>query len=248
MGQYMQDLECFHMARLSGSAQFSSWKHPRSFVRRCLSLISGVKRMRRKSEHPKSASKVNHRVMLHGGSVFQLFKESVTLPNMVTIDLDIIRHPGASATVPIDENNAVILIKQYRHAIGDFIWEIPAGTLDPHESPLACAKRELMEETGFSARRWQKLGEITPVPGYSDERIHLFLALQLSAAAQQSLDKDEVLNVRRQHLEDAIEMIYKGVIQDGKTIAGLLLAHHRLKQKSDGGVSTPAENEVLKDV
>ena len=92
------------------------------------------------------------------------------------------------------------------------------------------AKRELTEETGFSAAEWQKLGEITPVPGYSDERIHIFLAAELSSANQQ-LDKDEVLNVHELNLADAIEMIYAGVIQDGKTIAGLLLANHWLKEK-----------------
>jgi len=188
--------------------------------------------MRRKSEPPEFPPKVNGRVKLHHGKVFQLMRENVTLPNGVTIDLDIIRHPGASATVPITDNNSVILIQQYRHAIGDFIWEIPAGTLDPHESPLECAKRELTEETGFSAEKWQKLGEITPVPGYSDERIHVFLASQLSSATQ-NLDKDEVLNVHARNLEDAIEMIMKGVIQDGKTIAGLLLAHHKLKERQN---------------
>lgn len=185
--------------------------------------------MPRKSNRSEFTPKVNGRVTLHHGKVFQLVRENVTLPNAVTIDLDIIRHPGASATVPVAENSSVVLIKQYRHAIGDFIWEIPAGTLNPRETPLECAKRELTEETGFSADKWQKLGEITPVPGYSDEQIHIFLAFQLSSATQQ-LDKDEVLNVRERSLEDAIAMIYDGVIQDGKTIAGLLLANHWLKE------------------
>jgi ADP-ribose pyrophosphatase len=186
--------------------------------------------MSKKSRIPKSTSKVNGRVTLHHGRVFKLVRENVTLPNDVTIDLDIIRHPGASAMVPLAENNCAILIKQYRHATGDFIWEIPAGTLNPGETPLECAKRELTEETGFSADEWQKLGEITPVPGYSDERIHIFLAAELSSA-NQKLDKDEVLSVQEVNLDDAIEMIYAGVIQDGKTIAGLLLANHWLKEK-----------------
>jgi ADP-ribose pyrophosphatase len=183
-----------------------------------------------KSEFLEFTPKINSRVTLHHGRVFQLVRENVTLPNTVTIDLDIVRHPGATATVPMAENNSVILVKQYRHAVGGFIWEIPAGTLNPRETPLECAKRELIEETGFSADKWQKLGEITPVPGYSDERIHIFLAFQLSSGAQH-LDKDEVLNVRERNLKNAIEMIYDGVIQDGKTIAGLLLANHWLKEQ-----------------
>jgi len=88
--------------------------------------------------------------------------------------------------------------------------------------PLVCAKRELIEETGFSANTWQKLGQITPVPAYSDERIHIFLAEDLTPA-KQNLDKDEMLDVHKIRFDDAIEMIYKGEIQDSKTINGLLM-------------------------
>ena len=167
--------------------------------------------------------KINKQTPLHQGRVFTLVKENVTLDNDVTIDIDIIRHPGASAMVPLSDNNQVILIKQYRHAIGDYIWEIPAGTLHENEEPLECAKRELIEETGFSANEWQKLGEITPVPGYSDERIHLFLATGLTPATQ-NLDEDEVLKVHEMPLDVVMEMIYKGEIQDGKTICGMFMA------------------------
>ncbi|MBC8420962.1 MAG: NUDIX hydrolase [Desulfobacterales bacterium] len=166
---------------------------------------------------------MNQRVTLHEGRVFRLVRENVTLENGVTIDLDIIRHPGASAIVPLTENNTLFMIKQYRHAAGGFIWEIPAGTLDPNESPLECAKRELVEETGFSANKWQKLGEITPVPGYSDERIHIFCATDL-APARQDLDMDEILHVHEVRFDDAIAMIQRGEIQDGKTISGLFMA------------------------
>jgi len=174
-------------------------------------------------------AKVNERVTIHRGRTFTLFKENLTLENGVTIDLEIIRHPGAAAIVPLSDDRTVILIKQYRHAMGDFIWEIPAGTLQENEAPLECAKRELIEETGFSAATWEKLGEITPVPGYADERIHLFLAWGL-VPAEQNLDKDEIIRVHEIGFEDAVEMIYSGTIQDGKTMAGLFLARHRLQQ------------------
>jgi len=168
-------------------------------------------------------TKINRHVTLHEGRIFRLVRENVTLENGVTIDLDIIRHPGASAIVPLTENKTLLMIKQYRHAVGDFIWEIPAGTLDSNETPLECAKRELVEETGFSANTWRKLGETTPLPGYSDERIHIFFATDL-APARQNLDLDEILHVHEVRLDDALAMIHSGEIQDGKTISGLFMA------------------------
>jgi ADP-ribose pyrophosphatase len=123
----------------------------------------------------------------------------------------------------------VILIKQYRHAIREFIWEIPAGTLDPNELPLNCAKRELIEETGFAASDWQQLGTITPLPGCSDERIHIFLASDLKSA-EQDLDDDEMLKVQTVKLDAALQMILTGEISDGKTISGLFLASNWLQK------------------
>jgi ADP-ribose pyrophosphatase len=142
--------------------------------------------------------------------------------------MDIICHPGASAVVPLCDNNTLILVKQYRHAVGDYIWEIPAGTLDTGETHLQCAKRELTEETGFTAEVWEKLGEITPAPGYSDDRTHIFLASHL-VPTRRNLDGDEIIDVHKVRLVDVIEMIRKNVIQDGKTISGFFMASLRLK-------------------
>jgi len=174
---------------------------------------------------------INQSVALHEGRVFRLVRENVTLENGVTIDLDIIHHPGASAIVPLTEDNTLLMIKQYRHATRGFIWEIPAGTLDPDETPLHCAKRELIEETGFSARAWEKLGEITPLPGYSDERIHIFLATDITPA-EQDLDMDEILHVHRIGFDDAVKMVHSGEIEDGKTISGLFMASLWLNDRS----------------
>jgi ADP-ribose pyrophosphatase len=168
-------------------------------------------------------AKVNKSVALHKGRVFTLLRENITLDNGVTVDLDVIRHPGASAVVPVADDNKLIMLKQFRHAVGDYIWEIPAGTLDPDETYLECAQRELIEETGYSANKWRTLGEIIPVPGYSDERIRIFLATEL-LPARQNLDKDEVLAVHEIKMDDAMDMIRKGAIQDGKTISGLFMA------------------------
>jgi ADP-ribose pyrophosphatase len=173
---------------------------------------------------------INRSATLHKGRVFSLINENYTLENGVTSEMDFIQHPGAAAMVPLLNNREVVLIKQYRHAIREFIWEIPAGTLDAGESPLNCARRELVEETGYSADDWHKLATITPLPGCSDERIHIFLASDLKPAEQQ-LDDDEMLNVHPVKFIDALQMILAGKISDGKTISGLFLAFHWLNKK-----------------
>ena len=172
-------------------------------------------------------ARVNSRTTVHRGRVFSLIRENVTLDNGVTTDLEFVEHPGAAAIVPMLTESKLLLLKQYRHALKDYIWEIPAGTLDPQESVMNCAKRELIEETGYSADQWQKLSEITPVPGYSDERIHIFLASGLQPA-RQNLDQDEIINVHEIEFNQALEMIKRGEIRDAKSIAGLFLARNRL--------------------
>jgi len=169
---------------------------------------------------------VNRKQVSYTGRAFRVFTENITLPNGVTTQLDVIRHPGAAAIVPMADPDTVVLIRQYRHAVGGHIWEIPAGTLEEGEAPIDCARRELTEETGYSADILEKIGEIVPVPGYSDERIHLFAASGLSEGIQM-LDEEEWLEVHRLPFSEAMEMVRSGQIQDGKTIAGLLLAEQR---------------------
>lgn len=157
---------------------------------------------------------------IYKGRVVDLRLETVTLPNQVTVTLEMIRHPGAAAIVPVHEDGSVTLVRQYRHAADGYIWEIPAGKLDAGEEPVCCAARELREEVGLKAGELLRLGVIFTAPGFCDERIHLFLARQLTATAQQ-LDEDEVLSVSRVPLPQALDMIRSGAIQDAKTIAGL---------------------------
>ena len=159
---------------------------------------------------------------IYKGRIVDLRLEEVTLPNSVTVTMEMIRHPGAAAIVPLDDEGHVTLIHQFRHAAGGFIWEIPAGKLDDGEQPVACAARELQEEVGLVASELTHLGSILTAPGFCDERIHLFLARGLSAVPQR-LEHDEVLTVSRVPLTQAIEMIRGGQIEDAKTIAGL---HH----------------------
>jgi ADP-ribose pyrophosphatase len=177
-----------------------------------------------------SSVTINSSTEIYQGRVFKLVKENIVLPNGAAVDIDVLRHPGAAAMVALTENNEVVLIRQYRHAVGEFIWEIPAGTLDPEEGHGTCAHRELEEETGYRAERMEKIGEIVPVPGYSNEKIHVYLATGLSKG-ESSLDHDEYLSVHRLDFDKAVEMIEHGEICDAKTIFGLLKAKMTLSKR-----------------
>jgi len=156
------------------------------------------------------------------GKVLTLNIDTVTLPNGFTVDLEIVRHPGAAAVVPLKDNGTVVLIKQFRHAAGGFIYEIPAGKLHPGEDSMHCAARELEEEIGYVAGRLELLTSILTAPGFTDEVIHIYKATGLTAGRQQ-LDRDEVLEVLEISFEEAIKMIKAGTIRDAKTIVGLQL-------------------------
>ncbi|MDY6822636.1 MAG: NUDIX hydrolase [Thermodesulfobacteriota bacterium] len=167
---------------------------------------------------------INNRTTVFQVNLFRLDTENVTLDNGVQTDVHVLRHPGAAAIVPFLDDDTLVLVKQYRHAIGGYIWEIPAGTLDAvDEAPLECAKRELIEETGYRGTNFEKLGTIVPAPGYSDERLHIFTASGLTPATQ-NLEADEVLKVHKVAFADAMTMIRTNDISDAKTIAGLHLA------------------------
>lgn len=157
---------------------------------------------------------------IYSGKVITLNIDTVTLPNGVTVDLEVVRHPGAAAVVPLKENGTVVLIKQFRHAAGGFIYEIPAGKLHPGEDPKDCAARELEEEVGYQAGKLDLLSSIFTAPGFTDEVIHVYKATGLKKGRQQ-LDRDEVLEIVEVSLQEAIEMIDKGTIRDAKTMVGL---------------------------
>ena len=163
------------------------------------------------------------------GRIVKLNLETVTLPNGATVELEIIRHPGAAAIVPLKDERTVVLIRQYRHAAGGFIYEIPAGKLHPGEDPRACAARELEEEIGYRVSSLELLASIFTAPGFADEVIHIYQGTGLTPGTQK-LDRDEVLDVIELSLDRAIAMIHDGTIRDGKTIVGLQTAY--LRQRS----------------
>jgi ADP-ribose pyrophosphatase len=163
---------------------------------------------------------------IYTGKVVILNVDTVQLPNGVTIDLETIRHPGAAAVVPVKDDGTVVMIRQFRHAAGGFIYEIPAGKLDPGEDPLNCASRELEEEVGYRASSFELLSSIFTAPGFADEVIHIYKATGLTKGRQQ-LDRDEVLEVVEMSLAQAITRIQDGTIRDGKTIVGLQAVYIR---------------------
>lgn len=136
---------------------------------------------------------------------------------------EVVHHPGASAVVAIDENNRIIMEKQFRYALNDYLLEIPAGKLDAGEDPLVCAKRELEEETGIVASEWISLGTIATSPGFCNEVIHLYVAKGLSKG-EIHWDEDEYVEVERYTFDELLQCIKDEKIKDSKTLSALLLA------------------------
>ena len=164
------------------------------------------------------------------GKVVTLNLETVTLPNGATVELEVVRHPGAAAIVPLKDERTVVLVRQYRLAAGGFIYEIPAGKLHLGEDPRDCAAREIEEEIGYRAGKIERLETFFTAPGFTDEVMHLFLATGLTKTAQK-LDHDEVLDVVEMPLEEAIANIRNGTIRDAKTIVGLQSVYLRQRFK-----------------
>jgi ADP-ribose pyrophosphatase len=162
------------------------------------------------------------------GRVLTLNLERVRLPNGRVADLEIAHHPGGAAVVAIDAEGRVCLLRQFRHAAGGWLTELPAGKLDGGEPPLECAHRELAEEAGVNAGRWQKLGEYFSSPGVLTEVIHLFLARDLTPADAEP-EEHEVFEVKWVPVDEAVAMAAGGGLKDGKSIVGLLWAHAALQ-------------------
>ncbi|MBI2900376.1 MAG: NUDIX hydrolase [Planctomycetes bacterium] len=155
------------------------------------------------------------------GRVFRVVNKDLSLSNGRRATWNVIEHPGACSIVARFEDGDVLLLRQLRPATGETLWEIPAGTLEKGESPLDTAKREIVEETGYRARRWKKLREFYTVPGFCNEYMHVFLATDLSPATAER-DADEVIRAVRVPFARALRMIDRGEIRDAKTIVGLL--------------------------
>jgi ADP-ribose pyrophosphatase len=156
------------------------------------------------------------------GKVVRLYLDKVRLPNGKEAEREVVLHWGAVGMVALDDEEKVYLVRQYRHPVGRELIEIPAGKLDPGEEPLDCARRELMEEIGYSADEWRELASFYTSPGFSDEMLHLFLARNLKEGVADP-EEDEFLEIIHLPLQEALRMVARGEIQDSKTIVGLAL-------------------------
>lgn len=165
---------------------------------------------------------------VYTGRVISLDVDTVRYPDGTTGELEMIRHPGASAIVPFlsdprGEDPHVLLLRQYRYAASGYLYELPAGRLEPGEAPAACAARELREETGCTAEHFEPMLTLFTTPGFTDERIHLFMATGLIRGIAAS-EPDEFIEVVSRSLSESLRMIEAGEIVDAKTALGLLFA------------------------
>jgi ADP-ribose pyrophosphatase len=161
--------------------------------------------------------------MIYDGRVIKVSIDTVDLPNGMRIPLEIVRHPGGAAVVAIDARNRICVLRQYRHAAGGYIHELPAGKLEAGEPPEATIKRELAEEAGMHAAHWQSLGAYFSSPGVFTEVIHLYLATGLEPVAARP-EADEVFEIEWWPLDEAVQRARNGELTDAKTIIGILRA------------------------
>ena len=167
--------------------------------------------------------------VLYQGKVFRLQRDTVIEPGGVQAERDIIVHPGSVVVLPIFKDGRVLLIRQYRHSVGEFLWELVAGRNEPNESPQAAARRELLEETGYSAKRLRKLMRVVPTPGFVNEWMWIFAAEGLAEGAAHP-EEDEKITPRIFTLKQIDTMIQRGTLRDAKSICGLLYYMRFLKR------------------
>jgi ADP-ribose pyrophosphatase len=183
------------------------------------------------SDKPSQNNAHVHQVHQHyQGALFSFVSEDVTLPNGSRTELAMVRHPGSTAIVPLFDDNTVLMERQYRHAVKDYLLEIPAGTMEPDELPLACAARELEEETGYAAEEFVELSQVLILPSYSDEKIYIYLARGLTLT-RRNLDTDEIIDVVEYPISETMNMIDDGQISDALTILSLQRAWLYLQRK-----------------
>jgi len=168
------------------------------------------------------------------GPVFWVTTDDVLEPTGVRVRRDVVRHSGSVVILAVDDTTRaprVLLEKQYRHAAGKFLYELPAGRIDEGENELKAAKRELLEETGYSARSWKRVLRFWASPGFVAEAMSLFLARELQLGTAQPED-DEVIEMKLLPLDKAVAMVINGTIQDAKTIAGVLWLDHQHRSRA----------------
>jgi ADP-ribose pyrophosphatase len=185
----------------------------------------------RKKSAPRKHARVLSSRMAYRGPVFSVMTDDVLEPTGVRVRRDVVRHTGSIVILAVDESGSeprVLIEKQYRHAAGRFLYELPAGRIDEGENELKAAKRELREETGYSARKWKKILHFWASPGFVAETMSVYLASDLTLGNAEPED-DEVIEISLVPLRKAVSMVIDGTIQDAKTIAGVLWLAHQFR-------------------
>ena len=162
------------------------------------------------------------REIVHVGRKIRVAVDTTTTPGGQTVRRDVILHPGAVVILPVLDADRVVLLRNHRFAINETLWEVPAGTVEPDEPLQACAERELAEETGYAAAKWRSLGYLYASPGVLDEKLHLFVAEELTPGPARP-EPDEQLHPVTVRLDEAVRMCLAGEIRDAKTVTSLLL-------------------------
>jgi ADP-ribose pyrophosphatase len=173
-----------------------------------------------------SQERTLHSESIYQGRLVSLRVDTVELPSGRETRREIVEHDDVVAIVPLDDGGNVLLVRQYRKAVGKALLEIPAGLIERGESPLECARRELAEETGHSAETWEDIGGFYTSPGFCTEYIYLFLATDL-ASSRLEPDYDEIIDVVPCPLADIPDVITSGEVCDAKSVAGLLTVYHK---------------------
>ena len=169
---------------------------------------------------------------IYSGNIIKVEKVTVTLPNGKLATRDVVRHPGASAVIPLNENGELYMVRQFRKPLETVSLEIPAGKLDEGEDPAICAERELKEETGLTADKITHLISIHSTPGFSDEILHMYAAVGLHEG-ESCADEDEFISAEKYTVDELIDMVFSGEITDAKSIIGIFLADKIISGKTD---------------
>lgn len=182
---------------------------------------------------PRHKSRVISSRTVYRGPVFSVSTDNVEEPGGIRARRDVIHHSGSVVVLAVDSGRPprILLERQYRYAAGDFLWELPAGRIDPGEQELAAAKRELLEETGYTAKNWKRILKFYASPGFVAETMAVYLATGLRSGPAQP-EEDEKISIRFVPLPQAVNMVVRGVIRDAKTISSTLWLQHQVSQKT----------------
>ena len=169
----------------------------------------------------KGTAKILSSEMIYQGKVFGLRRDEVVEPSGLRATREVITHPGSVVVLPVLPDGRIVMVRQYRHATRQYLWELVAGRKEPEETPKQGAARELLEETGYRAKRFKVFLDVFPTPGFLEERMYLLLAEGLTAGEAQP-EEDEKIEVRAYKLKELKQMIKSGRLRDAKSIAGIL--------------------------